>query len=92
MDYFLFLFFVDFVIVRVGPGYFIYVAFRRALNALTDRNKTKILIFFASFVRKKKTKQQQKKHNKTKKKKQTNKQKKLQRITAVKHYFKKTKS
>ena len=66
---------------------------RRALNALTDRNKTKILIFFASFVKKQKTKQQQKKtqQNKTKNK-QTNKQKKLQRITAVKHYFKKTKS
>ena len=36
------------------------------------QKQTKILIFFASFVRKKKTKQQQKKHNKTKK--QTNKQ------------------
>ena len=66
---------------------------RRALNALTDRNKTKILIFFASFVRKQKTKQQQQKNTtKQNKKKQTNKQKKLQRITAVKHYFKKTKS
>ena len=91
MDYFLFLFFVDFVIVRVGPGYFIYVAFRRALNALTDRNKTKILIFFASFVKNKDKTTTTKKHNTTKKK-QTNKQKKLQRITAVKHYFKKTKS
>ena len=66
---------------------------RRALNALTDRNKTKILIFFASFVKKNKTTTTTttKKHNTTKKK-QTNKQKKLQRITAVKHYFKKTKS
>ena len=65
---------------------------RSALNALSDRNKTKILIFFASFVTKKKNKTTTtKKHNKTKKK-QTNKQKKLQRITAVKHFFKKTKS
>ena len=65
---------------------------RRALNALIDRNKTKISIFFASFVRKKKTKQQQQKTQQNKKNKQTNKQKKLQRITAVKHYFKNTKS
>ena len=64
---------------------------RRALNALTDRNKTKILIFFASFVKNKDKTTTTKKHNTTKKK-QTNKQKKLQRITAVKHYFKKTKS
>ena len=60
---------------------------RRALNALSDRNKTNILIFFASFVKKNQTtKQQQQQQQKT------NKQKKLQRITAVKHYFKKTKS
>ena len=61
---------------------------RRALNALSDRNKTKILIFFASFVKKK----QQNNNKKNTKQKQTNKQTKLQRITAVKHYFKKTKS
>ena len=60
---------------------------RRALNALTDRNKTKILISFASFVKKNNNNKKN-----TKRKKQTNKQKnkKLQRITAVKHYFKKT--
>ena len=64
---------------------------RRALNALTDRNKTKILIFFASFVKKKTKQNNKKKHSKQKNNKQTNKQK-LQRITAAKHYFKKTKS
>ena len=76
---------------RKGTMLLIHLDSRRALNALTDRNKTKILIFFASFVRKKNKATTTK--NTRKQNQQTNKQKKkLQRLTTVKHYFKKTKS
>ena len=59
---------------RKGTMLLIHLDSRRALNALTDRNKTKILIFFASFVRKKNKATTTK--NTTKQNQQTNKQKK----------------